>query len=107
MNTDPFFTSSVGVLLFLFGVFQLILTIKIWIMTSDVHEIKKYLLKQAEETEPETNDRPFEIDDHVVRISDGKQMVISDIQNGKYICTTGSGFVREGEYDAGELRLFK
>jgi uncharacterized protein YodC (DUF2158 family) len=81
--------------------------IKIWIMTSDVHEIKKYLLKQAEKTEPETNERPFEIGDHVVRISDGKQMVISDIQNGKYICTTGSGFVREGEYDAKELRLFK
>jgi uncharacterized protein YodC (DUF2158 family) len=114
MNTETFFTSTVGILLILFGIFQIILMIKIWMMTNDVSEIHWLLFKQAQaqaqEKEPKTNERPFEIGDHVVRISDGKQMVISKIKKGKYICTTDNGFngfFQEGEYDAKELRLFK
>ena len=93
----------------LVGVVQIILFIKIWIMTNDVREIKeKYLSSDnRKQVIPTTNvSSRFNVNDLVVEIATGKQMRIKAITvDGKYSCFTGGGTVHVGNFDASEIKL--
>ena len=96
-------------IIFIFGILQLILFFKIWGMTNDIREIKE---KYLSSTDPKKSISPaqsteFSIGELVVEIKTNKQMRIKEItQDGKYSCYTGGGASHEGDFTAAEIKRF-
>lgn len=111
----------IAISVIIFGIFQIILLVKIWGMTNDVREIKKKYMatdysdrvfskreeSMHEEHCPEyatfSSNKNLNIGDLVRNITTGKEMVISSVtDDGRYKCYTGGGFVhvlKESEID--------
>lgn len=114
----------VWIIVFAFGVLQIILFFKLWGMTNDIREIKeKYLntknqsIEFVQKTDFEQIDKKvpdlskfdglkFKQNDHVVNLKTEKQMRIKDIKDGKYCCYSQGGMVHEGDFHESELRKF-
>lgn len=101
-------TEFLSIVLIVFGVLQIILFFKIWGMTNDVAKIKDLLesklsniqmakdqplIEQKEDKAPVTKEtkskqlhNDINIGDSVIRLSDGKMMVVDSIDDGQYFC---------------------
>lgn len=97
-----------GCIIIVFGILQIILFFKIWGMTNDVSRIKdlleskrpnSYLVESSVTTnmqennvslsgEDENTKTPCNINigDSIIRLSDGKKMVVDSIDNNQYFC---------------------
>lgn len=111
-----------SIVLFIFGILQIILFFKLWGMTDDIRAIKdKYLNPQAQEI-PETyvdpkNESPildgvsrsgFKNGDLVALRTSGKQMRIKEFNAEKNVfeCYTQNYSCYEGSFKASELTIF-
>lgn len=96
-------------IIFIFGILQLILFFKIWGMTNDIREIKE---KYLSSTDPKKSISPaqsteFSIGELVVETKTNRQMRIKEItEDGKYSCYTGGGASHEGDFTASEIKRF-
>lgn len=95
-----------SIALIAYGVFQLILLVKLWNMTEDIRLIRVLLVKKDEDKIKDTS-LVFAINDLVYRKGDRKQMRIVGIEDGKYRGATASGTVDEGLYESDEIELLK
>lgn len=80
------------ILLGVFGILQIILFFKLWAMTNNVKKIYDLMKPKEVENNNAKDDIPckFHIGDYVIRKSDGKQMKVESIYNGKAFCKTSS-----------------
>lgn len=94
----------VSIVVIVFGILQIILFFKIWGMTDNVGKIKDMLESRSfnspvADNEVQANDRvqddPLEeieipndinVGDRITRLSDGKEMIVDSIKDGKYFC---------------------
>lgn len=100
----------VSVVMIVFGVLQIILFFKMWGMTNNVSRITRILeSKITHPQEPTTNKtdsrneqtayseielpNDIAIGSSVIRLLDGKRMIVDSIENGKYFC---KGSMMEG-----------
>ena len=96
-------------IIFIFGILQLILFFKVWGMTNDIREIKE---KYLSSTDPKKSISPaqsteFSIGELVVETKTNRQMRIKEItEDGKYSCYTGGGASHEGNFTAAEIKHF-
>lgn len=117
-----------SIVLIVFGVLQIILFFKMWGMTNDVSKIKNILnsklsnmqmtkeqciIGQKENKTPETKESiniglPNDIHagDSVVRLSDGKIMIVDSVDDGEYFCK-GSFLEGYSYYKREEIKLAK
>lgn len=96
-----------SIILIVFAILQIILFFKIWGMTNDINAIKeKYLSEQPvkRETGMVESSAILSVGDYVVD-KNGKEMLIKEIQNGKYSCYTNRGLFYEGDFDKSEISL--
>lgn len=80
-----------------FGILQIILFFKLWGMTDDVKKLAEHFCDsqipapQPKEDIPITDyDKRLDTikkGDYVIRISDGKKMLVSNIEKDKFICS--------------------
>jgi hypothetical protein len=87
----------ITVIAIVFGILQIILFFKIWVMTDDVRDIKnKYLsgntIKGIIES-PSQSENKFNVGSLVIEKRTGKQMSIIEInsQDDKYVCIPNGG----------------
>ena len=94
------------IVMLVFGILQIILFFKIWGMTNNVKKLTDHFVSTQnvsvgikDEISSEINHEDREYDknldkikpnDKVVRISDGKEMVVDSIENGKFFCKASS-----------------
>lgn len=105
MEEITFFISIVAII---FGILQIILFFKLWGMTNNISKITNILeskltndlshQKQSidnsytkdnpkiQENNPNKSHNDINIGDNVIRLLDGKKMVVDSIENGKYFC---------------------
>lgn len=94
----------VGIIIIVFGILQIILFFKVWGMTNDVDKLTRYfcdksnnersipaaMIEKELEKEPEREyDKKLNSikpKDRVIRISDGKEMIVDSIENGRFFC---------------------
>ncbi len=95
-----------SIVMLIFGILQIILFFKIWGMTNNVKKLtdhfvstqnKSVEIKDEISSETSHDDREYDRkldkikpNDKVVRISDGKEMVVDSIENGKFFCKASS-----------------
>nr|CAJ1851837.1 hypothetical protein AUSP0033_00025 [uncultured phage] len=107
MEEITFFISIVAII---FGILQIILFFKLWGMTNNISKITNILeskltndlshQKQSidnsytkdnpkiQGNSPNKSHNDINIGDNVIRLLDGKNMVVDSIENGKYFCKT-------------------
>ena len=106
-----------SVIVIVFGVLQIILFFKIWGMTDNVKRLTEHFCNddaatpgtaRQEKTQPVKKDYDKRLDtvkpgDHVIRITDGKEMKVDDVSTDALFCKGGM----EGYkwYPKPELRL--
>lgn len=105
MEEITFFISIVAII---FGILQIILFFKLWGMTNNISKITNILeskltndlshQKQSidnsytkdnpkiQENNPNKSHNDINIGDNVIRLLDGKKMIVDSIENGKYFC---------------------
>lgn len=95
-------TLFVSIVIIVFGILQIILFFKLWGMTNDVKKLVNYFCNEPikstnrqitssnPEIEYDKNLDNIKANDHVIRISDGKEMVVDSIENGKFFCIANS-----------------
>lgn len=109
-----------SIVLIVFGVLQIILFFKMWGMTNDVSKIKDLLemritkenagsinsetdIKPSKEKVKITLPNDLNIGDDVIRLSDGKNMIVDSIDDGQYFCkgssTEGCSYYRREEIE--------
>ena len=98
----------ISIVIIIFGVLQIILFFKLWIMTGDVKDIKNIIkahLSNPRATNSQnecysqekndgiendkkeiTNIDDIAIGDNVTRLSDNKQMIVDSVNGDKYFC---------------------
>lgn len=89
-----------AILLITFGILQIILFFKLWVMTSDIARIKEYIeridqrasnnreLKKFKDGQEENSNLNWAIGSRVVHVLSGNQMkIISLNSNGTFVCT--------------------
>lgn len=89
----------VSLIIIVFGVLQIILFFKLWGMTNDVRKLTEHFCShstnigvESEKTIPPLVGYDERLDtikkgDYVLRASDGKKMLVSNIENDKFICS--------------------
>jgi|GEM_PF-2814606 F0F1-type ATP synthase membrane subunit b/b' len=119
----------ITIVLIAFGVFQLILMVKLWNMTGDVRLIRENLVKKEEELNKKISDQPeeilrtlrsqmeelnkkisdqvFSINDLVISKVSGKQLRIKEIDGDHYKCWSGGGTYFVGSFLENELEKIK
>jgi F0F1-type ATP synthase membrane subunit b/b' len=97
----------ITIVLIAFGVFQLILMVKLWNMTGDVRLIRENLVKKEEELNKKISDQVFSINDLVISKVSGKQLRIKEIDGDHYKCWSGGGTYFVGSFLENELEKIK
>lgn len=87
----------VALIIVVFGVLQIILFFKLWGMTNDVRKLTKQfcesskpMIQVVKETPITNYDKRLDFikkGDYVIRVSDGKKMLVSNITDGKLVCS--------------------
>lgn len=86
----------VSLIIIVFGVLQIILFFKLWGMTNDVRELVEHFCRSRIADKQESRDSVSEYDkrldtvekgDYVIRLSDGKKMIVSNIKDDILICS--------------------
>lgn len=117
-----------SIVLILFGVLQIILFFKLWGMTNDVSKIKHLLesklsniqiakeqpiisqtknkVPMAKESKNIELSNDINTGDSVIRLSDGKMMIVDSIDDGQYFCK-GSFMEGYSYYKREEISLTK
>lgn len=117
-----------GIVMAVFGILQIILFFKIWGMTNDVSKIKDLLktrlsapsfkgvdnsitnensmISPSKETGSANLPNDIKPGDNVIRLSDGKTMIVDSIEKGRYFC---KGSFMEGYkyYRRDEIKILK
>ena len=90
-----------AIVLIIFGILQIILFFKLWIMTNDVAAIRRKFAPQVEEAQ-----KPRDLLGMYVRIrSTGKQVRVVARDNGQYKCVDGVTNEPCGTYFYEELEV--
>lgn len=100
--------------LFVFGILNLILFFKIWGMTNDVSVIKEYIVRQSSSNETKDNNPTIQtsvandinVGDLVVRLCDEQQLKVVEIVNGKYHCFKAGTITSVDSLNRNEIELF-
>ena len=87
----------VSIIIIVFGILQIILFFKLWGMTDDVRKLTKHFCESSKpmiQAEGETPMKDYDkrLDsvkkgDYVIRIFDGKKMLVSNIVGDKLVCS--------------------
>lgn len=106
-----------AIILIIFGVLQIILFFKMWVMTDNVKEIRDKIVGNItnrpsyyeDQQEPK---RKFKDEGHAIIIATGQRIIIYGMtKDGKYKCYSGSSVSHlgkyEGFYDETELKYVK
>lgn len=100
-------TLFISILFIVFGLLQIILFFKVWGMTNDIRAIKnKYLEspKTERQKSSDSDENGISIDDTVIEIKSGRQMVVKEIKEGKYSCYINNGTVCVGSFGFSQIR---
>ncbi|WP_036932079.1 hypothetical protein [Prevotella sp. HUN102] len=96
-----------AILLIIFGILQIILFFKLWIMTNDVRKLTEHICFETpnisdvkkDVVDNEIKDKRKEYDprldavkpgDKVESIFDGRELIVDSIKDDKFFCKTGS-----------------
>ena len=90
----------VSLIIIVFGVLQIILFFKLWGMTNDVRKLVEHFCNNSTSTlQTKTNDGHSPVidydkrldtikkGDYVIRVSDGKKMLVSNIEDNIFFCS--------------------
>ena len=92
-----------AIVLIIFGILQIILFFKLWIMTNDVAAIRRKFAPQVEEAQDVEKEKSDVIEndeydprldtikpgDKVENIFDGRELIVDSIKGDKFFCKTG------------------
>lgn len=81
-----------------FGVFQIALMCKVWVMTNDIKDIRNKYISNVD------RNHIFKTGDIVININTNEKMKIRSIKsNGKYACFSIAQNTFVGDFDASEI----
>lgn len=94
-----------AIIFIIFGVLQIILFFKMWVMTDNVKEIRDKIVgnithRPSYYEDQEEPYRKFEDEEHGIIIATGQKVVIYGMtKDGKYKCYSGSSSSHLGQYE--------
>lgn len=103
----------ITIIIIVFAILQIILFFKLWRMTNDVRDVKKFLMDNMKRDKVRTptvnHDGAIKIGSHIIEIKTNKQMNVISIENMegrvKYVCSDNRGITSK-TLNRDEIELF-
>ena len=111
MEMNNPFSLLLYIILFVFSILQIILFFKIWEMTNNVAEIKKFLVNKNFSMSNNSIKKDYPDQDNsnlsrrVKRLSDGKLMLIQYMIGDNYVCIDPETKEQIGKFKKSEIEL--